>query len=246
MRCEAFIVHLDRAKGRESAVAAARAAVGMPVTVVNAVDGMQLTAAELSAVYVADGLYEPHYPFPLGRGEIACFLSHRKVWGMILERGLDYGVVLEDDDVVDSKALQNAVVLTDAATDGSAYVSLQTRPVPSGRRIATSHGCRLLDVSPPPLRTSGQIVGRHAALRLLDLTKRFDRPIDALIQMTWITGVPVLCASPSGISDWPEPVGGSVAQVKHRRGLLEIIRREMARTLYRRRFAALARLHRTI
>lgn len=245
MRCEAFIVHLARAEGRRGAVQAASAAVGMPVTVVDAVDGQRLSDAELEAAYVPDGLHAPRYPFALGRGEIACFLSHRKVWAMIIEKGLDFGLVLEDDVLVDPSALARAVAVTRAVGTGAEYVSLQTRPVPRGSVIGTEDGCRLVEAVPPPLRTSGQIVGREAAARLLDMTARFDRPIDVLLQMTWVTGVRVLCADPSGISDWPDQMGGSVAQVKRRRGVVESLRRDVARTIYRRRIASLARAGRS-
>ena len=91
MSCEAFIVHLARATGRAAAVQAAAAAVGMPCTVVDAVDGQRLSQTELDAAYVPNGLHAPRYPFVWGRGEIACFLSHRKVWAEIVARGLDWG-----------------------------------------------------------------------------------------------------------------------------------------------------------
>lgn len=241
MSCEAFIVHLARATGRAAAVQAAAAAVGMPCTVVDAVDGQRLSQTELDAAYVPNGLHAPRYPFVLGRGEIACFLSHRKVWAEIVARGLDWGVVLEDDVAVDPQVIARAVAAVQARGVTSEYVSLQTRPVPDGEVIHSHDGCDLHRVAPPPLRTSGQIVGRQAAERLLAVTARFDRPIDVFLQMTWVTGVPVLCANPSGISDWPEPMGGSVAQSKPRRGLGESLRREVARTIYRRRIAAIAR-----
>lgn len=242
MTCEAFIVHLARATGRAAAVQAAAAAVGMPCTVVDAVDGQRLSQAELDAVYVP-ALHAPRYPFALGRGEIACFLSHRKIWAEIVARGLDWGMVLEDDVAVDPQAIARAVAAVRARGVTSDYVSLQTRPIPDGALVHSHDGCALRRITPPPLRTSGQIVGRQAAERLLAVTARFDRPIDVLLQMTWLTGVPVLCADPSGIGDWPEPVGGSVAQNKRRRGLGESLGREVARTLYRRRIAALARRH---
>ena len=241
MVCEAFIVHLARATGRAAAVQSAAAAVGMPCTVMDAVDGQRLSQAELGAVFVPEGLHAPRYPFAIGRGEIACFLSHRKVWAEIVSRGLDWGVVLEDDVAVDRDALARAVAAVRARGVLSDYVSLQTRPVPQGEVVAREGSCALVRVTPPPLRTSGQIVGRLAAERLLDVTARFDRPIDVMLQMTWVTGVPVLCADPSGISDWPELMGGSVAQTKRRRGLGASLGREVARTLYRRRVAALAR-----
>lgn len=241
MTCEAFIVHLARATGRAAAVQAAVTSIGMPCKVVEAVDGQSLTPAELDAVYVPRGLNALHYPFALGRGEIACFMSHRKVWAEIVERRLDWGVVLEDDVAIDPDAIADVLSLVQTRGVLTDYVSLQTRRLPVGRTVYQQDACRLLRVTPPPLRTSGQIVGRIAAERLLEATNRFDRPIDVFLQMEWITKVPVLCADPSGVSDWPEPTGGSMAQSKRRRGLASILRRELDRTLYRRRIAVLAR-----
>lgn len=241
MTCEAFIVHLARAKSRATAVRAAVASVGMPCTVVDAVDGQLLSQMDLDTNYVPQGSHEPHYPFSLGRGEIACFMSHRKVWAEIVARGLDWGLVFEDDVAIDPPSLAQAVALVKARGVTSDYVSLQTRPVPRGEVVYQADGCALQHVIPPPLRTSGQIVGREAAVRLLEVTARFDRPIDVFLQMEWVTGVKVLCANPSGTTDWPEPMGGSVAQAKRRRGLFESLRREVARALYRHRIALRAR-----
>lgn len=242
MGIEAFIIHLARASGRAPVVEAARRGVMMPCTVVDAVDGQLLGEVELGRTYAPNPLYLPPYPFRLGRGEIACFLSHRKVWQMIVDRGLEWGLVLEDDVAVSSEVLAGTVATVRDWGDLSAYVSLQTRPLPMERKVLYqgSGGC-LVEISPAPLRTSGQIVGRHAAKRLLECTGHLDRPVDVFLQMTWESGVPVVCADPSGIKDWPEPTGGSVAQTKRNRGVLALLRREVARTIYRHRIARIAR-----
>lgn len=241
MRCEAFIIHLARAERRRQVVEMAQAAVGMPCSIVDAVDGQRLSEAELAETYVSQGLFEPRYPFSLGRGEIACFLSHRRVWAEIVARGLDYAVVLEDDVLVEPAALARAVSFVQQIETTGDYISLQTRPLPKGKVVAASDASRIIKVAPPPFRTSGQIVTRGAAERLLKVTSRFDRPVDVLLQMTWLTGVEVLCVDPSGISDWPEDTGGSLAQTKGKRGIVASFRREVERTLYRQKIAALAR-----
>lgn len=242
MDIEAFIIHLSRATARAPIVDAARWAVGMNCTIVDAVDGRHLTKTELSANYSADPLYSPPYPFELGPGEIACFLSHRKVWQEIVDRGLDWGLVLEDDVAVSSEILAGVVATVRSWGDLSAYVSLQTRPLPAMKTVLyEGDGCRLFRTTPAPLRTSGQLVGRVAAERLLRRTERMDRPVDVFLQMTWESGVKIVCADPSGIMDWPEPAGGSVAQTKRKRGVLASFRREVARAVYRRRIARLSR-----
>lgn len=241
MACEAFIIHLARATSRKEAVEAAVRNVGMPATVMDAVDGQALSDAEVRAWYPGHALFEPRYPFPLGRGEIACFQSHRNAWKEILKRNLDFGIVLEDDTAVDQVDIGKAVSCYTAFANLSDFVSLQTRPLPSGGSCVFSHeDCSLHQFAPTPLRCSGQIIGREAARQLLSVTDQFDRPVDSLLQMPCATGVRVLCAGPSGVSDWPEDFGGSVAQSKARRSFPDRLHREVSRAIYRSRISRMA------
>jgi glycosyl transferase family 25 len=89
----------------------------------------------------------------------------------------------------------------------------------------------------PPLRAIAQIVSLDAAKRLLDRTLPFDRPIDTLMQMTWVTGQPVLVASPSPVRDVSRETGGSTVQRKSM-SLAERLRHEAMRPIYRARVLA--------
>ena len=241
MACEAFIIHLARATSRKEAVEAAVRNVGMPATVMDAVDGQALSDAEVATWYPGHALFEPRYPFPLGRGEIACFQSHRNAWKEILKRNLDFAVVLEDDTAIDRSQIEKVASFFADFGKSDDYVSLQTRPIVSGAKPIFCDGrANLIQQIPPPLRTSGQIVGREAARKLLSVTEQFDRPIDCLLQMFWVTGVRMLCASPSGVSDWPEDFGGSVAQSKARRSFPDRLHREVSRAIYRSRISRMA------
>ena len=68
----------------------------------------------------------------MGRGEIACFESHRNAWKEILKRNLDFGIVLEDDTAIDQVDIGKAVSCYTAFGNLSDFVSLQIRPLPSG------------------------------------------------------------------------------------------------------------------
>ena len=234
--CEAFVIHLDRAVERAAPVAEICASLPWPTNMIDAVDGRKLGEGYLRNVYVETGLHEPRYPFKLGVGEIACFLSHRLAWQMIIDRNLDYGIVFEDDVKVDVGELEAVFRVVSDLKLRDSFVSLQTRPLPMGGEEAFARqGVSLLRFRPHPLRCSGQIIGRDAARKLLDLSERFDRPVDSFVQMTWVTGVHTLCSSPRALSDWPTTIGSTTAQASHRKSLAERLYREVKRFAYRRK-----------
>ncbi len=112
------------------------------------------------------------------------------------------------------------------------YVLLPAQPIRNGTRIASRGGFALLRPDAPPLRAIAQIVSLAAAKRLLERTAPFDRPIDTLMQMTWVTGQPVLVASPSPIRDVSRETGGSTVQRKSM-GFLDRLHHEAMRPIYR-------------
>jgi len=59
------------------------------------------------------------------------------------------------------------------------------------------------------LRCSAQLVSFCTAKKLLDITNKFDRPVDTLIQSYWHTGINITCINPSGVKDNTHASGGS-------------------------------------
>lgn len=205
----------------------------MGMQVFDAVDGKAMPEADLVACYSEVALHKPPYPFRLGVGEIACFLSHRAIWRRMVDDGIDFALILEDDVEMDAAQVGRVLDFVVGWLDSNVYVELQTRPLTAGEVLAEASGVRIIRPHLPPLRTSAQIVGRGAAMRLLAASERFDRPIDCLLQLVVVTGQDVLCASPSGVRDASSAVGGSVAQGGERRGLGERLLREWRRFRYR-------------
>ena len=232
MRTEAFIIHLPRAKQRRKQVEALLAGLPLPTSVIDAVDGRALSDAEVSAVY-RRSLHRPHYPFELSRGEIGCFLSHRRVWQAIVDRQLDAGLIVEDDVEPDAALFPRALKLALAQIQPGDYVRFGFRShTDAGRTVATGDGATLVKPTKVGLGTQMQLVGRQAAMELLKSTNLFDRPVDTTIQMQWLRPVRILAARPVCIRQIDHLLGGTVVQ-KAGKPLSEVLSREVKRTLYR-------------
>src|SRR5690606_20025823 len=150
MRIEGFVIHLKRAVGRRPQVDELLRRLPVPTHVLDAVDGQTLTDAEVASVY-RRGLHQPHYPFALRRGEIACFLSHRQAWREIVDRNLDAGLVLEDDVGLDPVLFKKALQLAETLCDGSpAYILFNFRKPGENAAVITADGSARI-VRPQPV-----------------------------------------------------------------------------------------------
>jgi glycosyl transferase, family 25 len=238
---KAFILHLDRATSRAGAVRSLATSMAIESEVVAAVDGAHLTQQEVDAAHVRRR-FRPAYPFPLTRTEVGVFLSHRLAWRRIVDDGLDFAFVFEDDAEIDPVAFAAVVEFVTHERQAWDYVLLPAQPIRSGTPVASGGGLTLMRPNAPPLRAIAQIVSLAAAKRLLDRTLPFDRPIDTFMQMTWVTGQPVLVASPSPVRDVSRETGGSTVQRKSM-GLVERLRHEALRPIYRAQVLARYRRH---
>lgn len=234
MTIAAFIIHLSRAAERRPQVEALRAGLPVPAETLEAVDGRALTEAEIAAVY-RRGLHAPRYPFALGRSEIACFLSHRKAWQAIVDRGLDAGFIVEDD-VALTEAFPAAWRAAVDHLEPDGFIRFAFRDRERGREIHRDDTVRVLVPSPVGLGTVAQLVAREAARRLLDATRQFDRSVDTLLQMSWVTGVRPLSVVPGGVREISSELGGSTVQ--NRKSLPDKLAHEILRPIYRMRVRA--------
>ena len=209
--------------------------------VLAAVDGARLTPQEVDQAY-ARRRFRPTYPFPLTRTEVGVFLSHRLAWRRIVDEALDFAFIFEDDAEIDPSqfaALVEFVTLERQAWD---YVLLPATPIRSGTPVASRGEITLLRPDAPPLRAIAQIVTSAAAKRLLDRTLPFDRPVDTMLQMTWLTDQPLLVAAPSPVRDVSRETGGSTVQRKSM-GLVDRLQHEAMRPIYRAQVLARYRRH---
>lgn len=226
----AFVIHLARATARAQQVAKIQDALPLPVTILDAVDGRAVGDAALDRYDPKLGL-KPAFPFGLSIGEAACFLSHRAAWARIIDAGWDAGLVVEDDAGMDPPQIARALTLA-TAHPGDGIVQLQSRAPGPGRIIAQDNDITLSEPEIAPLRATCNLYTRDACAKLLAVTERFDRPVDVVLQMSWVTGLKPRVIWPSGVSEASLDVGGTTIQKKGRHWTRQLVR-EIQRPLFR-------------
>jgi GR25 family glycosyltransferase involved in LPS biosynthesis len=82
------------------------------------------------------------------------------------------------------------------------------------------------------LGATSLVVSHGAAKRLLELTEKFDRPVDTFLQMSWVTGIRPRVIIPSGVNEISNRLNGSTIHIK-KRTLLDTFSRNLLRPVYR-------------
>lgn len=237
-KIRAFVIHLRRADDRAPQVEKLIAELPVSADVIDAVDGSVLTKADIDQVY-RRRLHSPSYPFRMSVNEIACFLSHRKAWAAIVEQGLDAGFVIEDDVDLDA-SFPEAFEAACACLAPGAFIRFPFRSDREhGESILMHAGTNVIRPERVGLGMVAQLVSRDAAIRLLQATVMFDRPVDTTVQMDWMTQLSPLAVLPGGVSEISARLGGST--IKRRKTLADKLAREILRPLYRARIAMRSR-----
>jgi len=71
---------------------------------VEAVNGLDLHQGEIDEIYLEDKAINV-IGRPMSKGEIGCFLSHRKIYKQIIDENIEYTLILEDDVNFDNKLI---------------------------------------------------------------------------------------------------------------------------------------------
>lgn len=233
MQIKAFIIHLHRATDRRAQVNALSQQLPVSTEVIDAVDNKNLSEQEIARAYHRH-LHKPSYPFTLSRNEIACFLSHRKAWQAIVDQQLDAGFILEDDVALTADfAACFATAQTMLQQKPDCFIRFPFRDREEGELVLIQDNVKVLRPRHIGLGMVAQIVSREAALKLLQITQQFDRPVDTFAQMNWITNVDMLTLQPGGVAEISRDLGGST--IKNKKGLFDKLSREILRPLYRSR-----------
>jgi hypothetical protein len=131
-----FVINLPRATERRAAVERRMQAIGLAYEIVEAVDGRMLSPAELEV------LCGPKRPF--SPGEVGCYLSHMKVYRLIVERGVPVAAVLEDDAHRNPMVTELLVpgIRSDCSTSVSSTIGRSASAARSSATSTTPFACR--------------------------------------------------------------------------------------------------------
>lgn len=162
---------------------------------ISAVDGRKLNKTELNKHFDTN-LNRQQYHKTLTTGEIACYMSHRKVWNKIVSDNLDFALVLEDDFLLTGELSKLFDTVT---TIEEPWHCIKLAEYPIKRRELKSQtldNFRLVNYDKVPARTCAQIISHTGAKQLLLSTEKFGRPIDIDIQHWWEHHLKVLGLKP--------------------------------------------------
>ena len=210
-----FIIHLKRAQNRKPYVDDIISKLNMTSEIIDAVDGRLLTDKNILKHYSETPLYSPSYPFKVNKGEVGCFLSFRKAWQKIVDQKLSAGLIFEDDVSLNPDTFNESLTSALKWIDEYGYIQFQVRDIPKkSKSIKSYQGIHLLKPMPTLLRCSAQLVSYSTAKKLLEITKKFDRPVDGLLQLHWNTKINITTICPSGVKDNTQASGGSNLSLK--------------------------------
>lgn len=172
-----YVINLARRPDRKAFMEQQAAALGLSLDFVESVDALALP--DDLGVRVRKGLHGR-----LSDGDLACALSHRKVWQRIVESGEQYAVVLEDDAILsaDSPLFFSA---TDWIPAAARLVKLERhgkpKPIVMGRMPRPALSRRIGPLYSKCAGAAGYVVSAEGARLLLAHTETVDDPIDQLM-----------------------------------------------------------------
>ncbi|MBN7764058.1 glycosyltransferase family 25 protein [Nitratireductor aquimarinus] len=165
-----FLINLDRSPERLQYMDELLNRRGVPYIRVSAVDG---TVIDRPA-YASSSLTMP---------EIGCFLSHRSIWELMVSEDIPVALVLEDDIEI-SPGLAQLIDNPQWLPGDDFIVKLDTtgtRVALTETKITVPTQRRLLELNGQHLCTSGYILSRSAASKLLELSTTLHDPVDVFL-----------------------------------------------------------------
>ncbi|MFH1612295.1 MAG: glycosyltransferase family 25 protein, partial [bacterium] len=179
MKIGFYVINLDDAKDRLDDIKKSFELINIPFCKISAIDGKKLKKSDYFSIY------KNLYYKPLSLEEIGCYMSHIKCWKKVIDDGVDYAVILEDDVLVD-KRLINFLSLFSKIEWLSWDIIKLISSVRKAKIIyqKLDNNLNIVKYHPQSVSTCGQIITQKAAKKLL-LKKNISRPVDVDLQFTW-------------------------------------------------------------
>jgi glycosyl transferase family 25 len=176
VRIPVFWVNVDTRTDRRDHMEAQFAELGIAAERISAVTVAQVPADTAARVT------RPEHFFKFTLGDLACGLSHQRIWRIMAERDLSEALVLEDDAVLSPEILPflEPGLLVRLGAD---LLRLETRrqPVQLGHRLGAVGRCELHELLSTHRGTAGYIISRAAAEASLVCPNVNDMAVDRFL-----------------------------------------------------------------
>lgn len=203
----AYFINLDRHPERCDATVRELEALGIGFTRVAGIDYRQLDEDTIRSAMDPS----PKVPFKrvLSPGEIACFLSHLKVWRMIAEGPAEMAWVFEDDVSFVPSARDAMLAIEAGERDWDMVRLFCPRPIPM-EDVRPLHGRHSMVLSRKyPMSTIAYAITKPAAEHLSRVMMPFSFPVDMALKLWWVHGLCTRIVMPSVCVPRTDPFSAS-------------------------------------
>ena len=190
-----FVINLDRSTDRLVSISEELKNLNLEFERISAIDGKAVSEEFLNKYYSAD-LNKKNYYAPLTKAEIGCYISHLKACEKIVSDNLDFGIILEDDLVLEPSFALVSEIISSIKEDWN-YIKLATlfkkKKIVSRKSIysATLNGkiykFDFVKWNKVPVGAQAYAITLEGAKEFLKKRSIFYRPIDVDLQFEWET-----------------------------------------------------------
>ncbi len=175
------VISLTSATARRDAVTAQLSAQDLVFEFMDAVDKKTLSDKEKARVVPQE------YVLNTGRsatdGEIACFASHRKAWGLCVESAAP--MVIMEDDFTLSGNFSTAIQVASKYAEPCGFIRFQSETRAKKKKLADAGDHAVWRYTKAPHSLAGYLLSPRAAANLIKHSERFLGPADVYTKMFW-------------------------------------------------------------
>jgi glycosyl transferase family 25 len=199
MPVDIFVINLDCSKDRLDNITTELEKAQLNFTRISAINGSSLNSSELDTYY-NPALNKRTYRRSLSRGEIGCYLSHRRCWQQVVDKNLSMALILEDDAQLNTQ-LPDVLSSIEQISINWDIIKL-CDPPKYKKRLSTvplDINFDLCQYKKIPSRATGYAISYKGATKLLQARNLFARPVDDDMQFYWEFNGEVFGIEPSPI-----------------------------------------------
>ncbi|MEO8419652.1 MAG: glycosyltransferase family 25 protein [Hyphomicrobium sp.] len=186
-----FYINRDRDQDRRAALEEHLRVASLPGERIAAVEGLAVPAEFRDMFFDGAALHSRLKP-----GEVGCYASHLKTMKIIVEQGLDYALILEDDAILPADFQTIIAQVLARLPQGWDLVHICKDANRAVKPVADlDHGRRIVRYSRVPETTTAYLVSRSGARKFLKPIKRYW-PVDTDFRQPWRFGLEIYGVDP--------------------------------------------------
>jgi glycosyl transferase family 25 len=191
-----FVINLARDERRRAHMQQVLPQLGLRAEFVAAVDGRQLSTIDRSAYQPARAFRV--YGVPMLDTEIACYLSHYRLWQRLVREGLKVALILEDDLEIRPDFPQLLGELLDDPSPSWLVLRFESQrsrvlnpqnQKDRGKQLKILKAGSLFELNIHVLGGGAYLMRQEGARRLVDYGRQIFMPLDQTMDRFWENGI---------------------------------------------------------